>query len=289
MGARLLILTAAFLWSTGGAAIKLSALNGWQLAGGRAFFALLTLAALLPETRRTPRGVGWLVALAYAATTVSFVLATTLTTAANAIFIQDCAPLFVLIGSPWLLGERPGRGELRSVPIYVGGLVLFFADRLSTGQMLGNLVALGSGVAFASLIMGMRKLRDDGAMAAVAWGNGLAVLVSLPLAVHGPVPRMTDVGILVFLGVVQLGFAYAVFARGIKHVRAVEASLLLLLEPVLSSVWAALVAHEVPGPWARAGAALILFATVWRTLQASRTSQASRMSEDTACRGSQPV
>ena len=265
---RLEILAAAVLWSTAGAAIKLCALTGWQIAGGRSLVAGLFVFAFFPESRRLP---GWrvlLVSVSYTATVVFFVLATKLTTAANAIFIQDTAPLWVLLLSPWLIHERPTRGELLAVPIYGLGLGLFFLDELSAGQKLGNLVALVSGVAFAFSIVGLRHVKGAG-NSAIAWGNLLAAAVALPLWTQGPVPRALDLALLLYLGVFQLGLAYVLFSKGLHGTPAVEASLLALLEPVLNPIWTFLLAGERPGPWAIAGGAIVLAATAWRTLQPS--------------------
>lgn len=265
LGSRLLILAAAVLWSTAGAAIKSCGLDAWQIAGGRSLVAGLFLLAVVRETRRLPTLRVLLVSVAYAFTVVLFVVATKLTTAANAIFIQDAAPLFVLVLSPLLLRELPTRGELLAVPVYALGLGLFFLDELSAGQVTGNLVALGSGVAFAFSIIGLRLLRHDGP-AALVYGNLIAATATLPLALSGPAPTPLDVGLVVYLGVFQLGLAYLCFSRGLLHTPAVEASLLMLLEPVLNPIWTFLVAGERPGPWALAGGAVVLAATAWRTL-----------------------
>ena len=268
MLARLFLLAAAVLWSTAGVAIKKSSLSGWQVSLGRSFFAALVLFLAFPIARKKPTRPVFLVAIAYAATVTLFVLANKLTTAANAIFIQDAAPLYVALLSPWLLGEKATRAELLAVPIYVLGIGLFFGDKLEAGHTAGNLIALASGIAFAFCIMGMRKVGDDRAVAATAWGNLMAVILSAPFALSGPCPTFPDIGILAFLGVFQLALAYALFAKGLRDVPAVEASLLVLLEPVLSAVWAYLFADETPGPFALAGGAVILGATIWRTVAA---------------------
>jgi drug/metabolite transporter, DME family len=269
---RLEILAAAVLWSTAGAAIKLCALSGWQIAGGRSLVAGLFVFAFFPEARRLP---GWrvlLVSISYAATVVFFVLATKLTTAANAIFIQDMAPLWVLLLSPWLIAEKPTRSELLAVPVYALGLGLFFLDDLSAGQRLGNLVALVSGVAFAFSIVGLRRVKGAG-NSAIAWGNLLAAAATLPLWTQGPAPRALDLVLLLYLGVFQLGLAYVLFSKGLHGTPAVEASLLALLEPVLNPIWTFLLAGERPGPWAIAGGAIVLAATAWRTLQPALASR----------------
>src|SRR5512133_2329110 len=156
---RLLLLAAAVLWSTAGAAIKSCGLDGWQIAGGRSLVAAAFLVAVVPEARVRPTLRVLAVSVAFAFTVVLFVLGTKLTTAANAIFIQDTAPLWVLLLSPRLLGERPTRGELLAIPVYGVGLGLFFLVPLPASQTLGNVIALGSAVAFAFSIVGLRLLR----------------------------------------------------------------------------------------------------------------------------------
>jgi DME family drug/metabolite transporter len=262
---RLQILAAAVLWSTAGAAIKLTSLNAWQIAGGRSLVAAIAVAAMVPGSRVRPRLRVLGVAFASAITVILFVLATKLTTAANAIFLQETAPLWVLLLAPLLLRERPSRGELLSIPVYAAGLALFFVDDLTSGQTAGKLCALGSGLTFAVTIVGLRHLREEGP-GALLWGSVIAALVTLPLWGTGPAPTSADLGLLLFLGVFQLALAYVFFARGLAGVTAVEASLLLLLEPVLSPIWAYLAVGERPGPWALAGGAIVLAATAWRVL-----------------------
>ena len=259
MKSRLYLLAAAALWSTAGAGMKLCGLSALQIAGARSLIAGLFLLAVVREARRRPTRRMAPAVAAYAGTVILFVLANKLTTAANAIFIQDTAPLWVLFFSAWLLHERPGRGELLAIPLYGAGLALFFFDELSAGQLAGNLVALGSGFAFALLIVGMRLAREDGKAA-------LARPPCLPFWGFGPAPRPVDLAIVAYLGVFQLGLAYVCFGRGIEHVPALETSLLVLLEPVLNPIWTFLLAGERPGPWALVGGAVVVAATVWRTL-----------------------
>ncbi len=262
---RLWILAAAVLWSTAGAAIKSCGLDAWQIAGGRSLVAgaFLLLAAREARVRPAPRVL--LVSVAYAFTVVLFVLATKMTTAANAIFIQDTAPLWVLLLSPFLLHELPTRGELLAIPLYAVGLGLFFLDELSAGQVAGNVVALGSGLSFAFSITGLRRLGNEGP-AALVWGNALAAAATLPFWRFGPRAAPSDLALLVYLGIFQLALAYLAFWRGLLRTPAIEASLLVLLEPVLNPVWTYVFAGERPGPWAMAGGAVVLAATAWRTM-----------------------
>jgi drug/metabolite transporter (DMT)-like permease len=271
---RLFILAAAVLWSTAGAAVKLSSLSAWQIASGRSVIAALVLGLAFPAGRRPPSLRAFGVSLAYAATVVLFIIANKLTTAANAIFLQDTAPLYVLLLSPLLLRERITRGELAAVPVFLLGLSLFFLDQLAPGQVLGNVIALASGVAFALTILGLRAVSHEGSTVLV-YGNLIAGLSVCIPAFSGPAPTLLDVGLLVFLGVFQLGLAYTLFHWGLRETPAVEASLLILLEPVLSPVWTFLFTGERPGPWALMGGGIILLATAWRTLRGAGRGTAS--------------
>jgi len=262
---RFLLLAAAVLWSTAGAGIKLCGLDAWQISGGRSLVAAVFLLLAVRDARARPTLRVLLVAAVYSVTVILFVVATKLTTAANAIFIQDTAPLWVLLLSPWLLGERPTKGELLAVPVYGIGLGLFFLDELAPGQLAGNVTALVSGVAFALAILGLRLLRHEGP-AALAWGNLLAAAATLPLWPRGPAASPSDLALVVYLGVFQLALAYLAFSRGVSGTPAIEASLLILIEPVLNPIWTFLAMGERPGAWAVAGGAVVLAATAWRTV-----------------------
>jgi drug/metabolite transporter (DMT)-like permease len=210
-------------------------------------------------------------ALAYAATCTLFVIANTMTTAGNAIFIQNTAPIWVLILAPSLVGERPTRAEKLSVPLSLAGCLLFFADDLSTGRLLGNLAALGASVSYALLIIGYRKLsRDEGLTATVA-GNAIIVVACLFPALSGPAPTVADLGVVLYLGAIQQAAAAVLFTRGIRGVSALEGSLLTLFEPVLSPLWAFLIVGETLGPLALLGAAIILGTMVWRASSSPAT------------------
>lgn len=267
---RLLLLAAAVLWSTAGAAIKRSGLEALQIAGGRSLVAAAFLFLAVRDARLRPTPRLLLVAAAYGVTVVLFVVATKLTTAANAIFIQDTAPLWVLLLSPWLLQERPTKGELLAVPVYAAGLGLFFLDDLAPGQAVGNAVALVSGVFFALAIIGLRHLREEGP-AALTWGNLLAAAVALPAWPSGPAAVPADLAIVLYLGVFQLGLAYLCFSRGVMGTPAIEASLIILVEPILNALWTFLVTGERMGPWAVGGGAVVLAATAWRTVAPALT------------------
>jgi DME family drug/metabolite transporter len=273
---RLSVLGAALLFSTGGAAIKGTTLGAFQVAGFRSGVAALALLALLPEARRG-FGRGLLpAAAAYAATLVFFVMATKLTTSAAAIFLQSTAPIWVLLLSPLLLGEPVRRRELPFLAVAAVGLLLVFLgsrDPAATAPRpgLGNALALASGLAYALLIITMRRLAragdgPDRSMPAMVLGNGLAFLVCLPFALPVAGASVGDTLAIGYLGVVQIGLAYWLFNRGLRVLRAIEVSLLALLEPVLNPLWTWLLHDERPTPLALLGGASMLAALAARAL-----------------------
>ena len=201
-----MLLGAAALFSTGGAAIKGTSFAGFELAGLRSGVAVLAFLAFIPATRARPRPRELLVALAYAATLTAFVLANKLTTSANTIFLQSSAPLYVLLLGRWLLGERNRPSDFLVMAIVAAGLILFFVGsetpiRTAPDPMRGNVLAVAAGVTWALTIMGMRWLSREeregrGSVApAVVVGNLIALLVSLPFALPVVVARPLDWGI----------------------------------------------------------------------------------------------
>jgi drug/metabolite transporter (DMT)-like permease len=276
---RILVLSAALLFSTGGAAIKLCTLSSWQIAGFRSGIAAAILWLLFPLWRDlwNPRVLG--VGVAYAATLILFVTANTLTTAANAIFLQTSAPLYLLLLGPWLLGERNRRSDGVLVSVLVMGILLFFLGReapqtTAPDPLRGNLLGVLAGFTWALTLLGLRWLgreatetQFDGAGAAVIAGNAIAFLVCLPLALPVLDARSADWFTVSYLGVIQIGLAYVLLVRGVRGLRALETSLLLVLEPVLNPVWAWLIHGERPGPWSLAGCAVILSALLAQALR----------------------
>jgi drug/metabolite transporter, DME family len=270
---RLLLVSAAVLFSTGGAAFKAASLTGWQVASFRSLVAALALLAIIPDTRR---GWNWRmtpVALAYAITLVFFALANRLTTSANAIILQSTAPLYLLLLGPWLLHEPIRRRDLYFVAGVALGMGLFFAGRdasvaTAPDPPLGNALALASGITYAFMLAGLRwmgKHHGDSALTTVAAGNLMAFAIALPMAL--PILRVTawDVLVVLYLGVIQVGLAYWCLTRGMRYVPVLEATTMLQAEPALNPVWTWLVHHEVPNTWAIAGGLLIISATLVNT------------------------
>jgi drug/metabolite transporter (DMT)-like permease len=268
--ARLLVVGAALLFSTGGTVIKLSALSAWQLAGFRSGIAALLLWLLVPAWRGRPTWQALAVACAYATTLILYVTANTLTTAANSIFLQTTAPLWVLLLAPLLLGEASRRSDLVVAGLIGGGLILFFVGgdepvRTAPDPLRGNVIATLSGISWALTLIGLRALARatpregvDATGSAVVLGNALAFAFCLPFAVPvGPVSAL-DFGLVAYLGAFQIGAAYLLMVRGMRGLRALEVSFLLVVEPVASTLWAWAVHAELPSTLSLAGCLMVL-------------------------------
>lgn len=280
--ARLQLVAAAVLFSTGGAVIKATTMTGWQAACLRSGIAALALAVLLPQARRGIRPRTFLVSIAYAATLVLFVTANKLTTSANTIFLQATGPLYILLLAPWLLRERIRPSDLTFMAVVGAGLLLFFTGteapvRTAPAPLEGNILAAISGFTWALTLMGLRWMganESSGSPAgAVLLGNALACLATLPMALPlGGLPG-TDWIAIGYLGLFQIALAYAFVTKAVGHLPALEISIILLVEPALNPIWSWLVHGERPGPWALVGGVLIIGATAVRSLAAQRAAR----------------
>jgi DME family drug/metabolite transporter len=275
---RLLLLAAAALFSTGGAAIKSTDLQAWQVASFRSGIAAVALLCLVKESRQ---GWEWRLAppaMAYAATLVLFVQSTKSTTAANAIFLQSTAPLYVLVLGPWLLGERVRRADLWMPLVVAVGLALFFVGReapvaTAPHPARGNVLGALSGLTWALTLVGLRwqgRRVGGSGVAVVVAGNAIACLACLGPALPVEGAGWSDLLVLLYLGIFQIGLAYVFVTRALSHVPAFEAATLLLLEPVLNPVWAWLVHGERPAALALTGGTVILAATLLNTWRHTR-------------------
>jgi len=260
------VLAAALLWSTGGLFIKWTKLSGLELSFYRSLFATITIVLV---TRKEGFGLNRLTAFAavlYAVLLVLFVMATKQTTAANAIFLQYTAPVYLLVLEPLIYKERFRLRDLITVMICLGGMTLFFVGQLRPQDVLGNLLALASGVCFAVYVLLLRhhKSREVNRASSVIYGNLLAVLVLAPIGLAAlPNINAQDAFSVIYLGVVQLGLAYALFTTAMAAgVRSLDAGIIAYIEPVLNPVWVFLVIGERPSSWALLGGTIIIIAVI---------------------------
>lgn len=266
------IFIAALLWSTGGIFIKLISLNSLQLSALRSLFAAITFFVIF-RNKLFKFNIATVVnALFYAGILILFVIATKTTTAANAIFLQYTAPIYVLILEPLLLKTYFERYNILTIVICFVGMLLFFMGELTPGHMNGNIIALLSGISFAAFLIGMRKNKPEYQYPTIFLGNIFITLIS-GFALFEAVFILNDLLMVSFLGIFQIGIAYAIFSWGLKKVYAIEASLISMIEPVLNPVWVFIGYGEQPSNWAILGGVIILFGIGLRTFILDKYSQ----------------
>ncbi|MFM2162332.1 MAG: hypothetical protein RLZZ383_1844 [Pseudomonadota bacterium] len=283
MNPRVQLVIAALLFSSGGTAIKASGLDGPTIAAARSAVAAVFLSLVAPHARRGVGRDAFGVAIAYAACLGLFATANKLTTAAHAIFLQSTSVVWVLLFAPRLLGEPASRRDALAIAAAVVGLGLLTfggqdASATAPDPATGNLLALGSGAAWAAVGLGLRGLARTDAhgasgaerAAAAPWlGNAVAAVALAPFATwHGWTP--TDVAVVAWLGIAQIGLAYLALTAAASKVPALEASLLLLLEPVVSTALAAGVHGETPSTPALLGAGILIVGLAGHALTAPR-------------------
>ncbi|MGB9681766.1 MAG: DMT family transporter [bacterium] len=257
-----LILT-AILWSLGGMLIKLVDWNPIAIAGGRSAIASLLIFMYIRHPKISWSSNQILGAIFYSATVILFVTANKLTTAANAILLQYGAPVYVAILSAPILGEKTAKADWITIFIVLLGMGIFFFDKLKPGNLLGNIIAILSGIAFALFIIFMRKQKDGSPIESVLLGNILTALIGLPFMFRSMPNRLSLIG-LILLGTVQLGLSYILYSIAIKEVTALEAILIPVIEPVLNPIWVFLAIGETPGRYALIGGSIILVSVTLR-------------------------
>ena len=267
----LFLLMAAILWSTGGFFIKWVSWNPAAISGARSAIAALVIAiAFRHNLKLTFSPIQLTGAVAYALTVTLFVVANKMTTAANAILLQYTAPVPVALLSVWLLKERITSRDCVTIIAVLAGMVLFFFEQMSPGNLVGNLCALFTSFTFALFIVLLRKQRDASPAGSVFLGNVLTALIGLPFMFEA-VPDISGLLGLLYLGVFQLGTAYVLYTLAIPHVTAMEAILITLIEPILNPIWVFLLMGETPAWTSLVGGVVILSAVTWRHATGVRT------------------
>lgn len=271
------IVIAALLWSSSGLFIKVLTLTAFQISFFRSLVAALTIVAVLRFRGGKPEfHLRWTDAactLCYALTVILFVTATKLTTAANAIFLQFTAPIYLLFLEPWVF-KRPLRcTDVLAVLACLGGMALFFGGHLELGGMLGNLLSILSGMCLAtfSIILKWKRVSNplEDPIGAIILGNLTVGLLCLPFVF----PVTLNLGqalSLLYLGVFQLGISFMLFSAGQRYVSATAAAITSMLEAVFNPVWVFLGIGEKPSSFAMTGAVVVMGVILWYNLRAQQ-------------------
>jgi drug/metabolite transporter (DMT)-like permease len=260
-----LMLATAVLWSLGGLLIKLVNCHPLAISGFRSLIACVFLLILIGRPHFTWSFQQIAGAVSFSVTVIVFVLATKLTTAANAILLQYAAPIYVSMLGIWLLKEKIRLLDIAAIVLVLAGLILFFLDQISGSGFLGNLFGLISGISFACFFVFTRMDRTGPVLETILLGNMITALIGVPFISAG-FPDATGLGALLLLGIVQLGIPYVLYSIAIRRVTALAAILTCSVEPVLNPLWVLLVMGEKPGPWALIGGLIVLISITARNV-----------------------
>lgn len=283
----ILVLLAVTLWSTGGLFIKLTTVDAFTVNAGRSLFAAITVAVFTFRKGLKPDLFTLLTSLLYAGTLSCFVYANKNTTAANAIFLQYTAPIYILVFSPFILKEKFRVSDLITVVVCLAGMSLFFLEEqnasnaLAPNVFLGNIAALLSGVFFGLYFILLRHPRSLAKNPAISvfYGNLIIVLLMLPFLINNPPDLdVNNFGRIAYLGIFQIGIAYILFTNGIAGgVRSLDASIIGFVEPLLNPVWVFIFVGEKPAAWAVIGGVVILTAVIFHTLKENRSKLGTKL------------
>ncbi|HEY8363077.1 MAG TPA: DMT family transporter [Tissierellaceae bacterium] len=265
------IMFASFLWSTGGLFVKIIDWNPVALAGTRSFIASLILIAYIKKPKLTKSKVKIIGIISSTLTVLCFVAASRLTTSANAILLQYTSPIFVAILSVLVLKEKIRWFDIVSIISVFLGIGLFFMNNLSSGNTVGNLLAVFCGFSLAVSTIVLKMEQDSSPFDITIFGNLLAFIVSVPFIISD-LPNMKDLLTVIVMGTFQLGIPYIFYINSLKYVSALEAILLTVIEPLLNPLWVFLFTGETPSIFTIIGGIIVISAVLFRSIYASKIS-----------------
>ena len=257
-GAVALLFATGVLWSLGGVFIKTTDANPFVISSFRSLTASVCLLAYL---RFKPRFVfskaQMLGALCYAATVTTFVAATKLTTAANAILLQYSAPLFIAALSWFLFKEAPRWYDFILMGGVATGLALLLSGANGFGSVAGNAIAVLSGFFYGSMMVSLKLHKTGSRIETMILGNLIAVLIGVPFMFIYPF-KITILPPIIFMGIFQIAAPYVLFAKASERASALDLALIPMIEPLLNPLWVFLATGEKPAGIAYAGGAILL-------------------------------
>lgn len=266
------VLMAAILFSIGGLCIKLVPWSPLAINGARNLISVIIIGIYLKMKNHkiVINSAVLFGAVCMMGTTTLFTIANKLTTAANTIILQFTAPVFVIFFMWLFFKERPKRVDVFTSVIVFVGIIFFFIDGLSTGNMLGNVLAVVSGVSYAGVFM-MNSFEKSDSLSSIFLGQALSAVTCIWFVFGETDFGVTAIGGILALGVFQLAFAYIFMSKGLDKIPAVTASLTTAIEPILNPLWVAIFYHEVITPLSLVGAVIVISAVVgynvWKALR----------------------
>ena len=261
-----ILIFAGALWSLGGVLIKSIPWPPLAISGLRSGVAALVIYFFSRNNKITFSKSKILAACFYALVVILFVIANKLTTAGNAILLQYTAPVYVALFGYMFLKEKSTIIDWLTIVVLLIGLGLFFIDELTLDGFTGNILAAVSGICFAALTLLLRKQKDDSPSDSVLLGNIITFIIGMPFISSGITIEMKPILLVLILGVFQLGIPYVLYTIAIKHLRALDAIIFPIIEPILNPILVFLILGEALGPWAFLGGTMVLGSVVLRAI-----------------------
>ena len=271
--ARLCLLFAAVLWSLAGIFIKFLSLPPLTIVFYRSLSASLFFAFFVRRSIAVPRVALLVSALAYTAAISAFVSANKITTAANAIALQYTAPMFVFMIVHYLFGEKITGASWIALALGMLGIAVICAGSAGQPDAAGVMVALLSGLLFSIYMVSLRFLKEFNPGTLTFLNNLVCCLILLPLVGSELSLTLKEGWIVAVMGVVQLGIPYWLFSKGLEQISVQEASLIVLIEPVLNPLWVGLIVGELPSRATLIGGLCIVGSLAFRYLRSSLNPQ----------------
>lgn len=264
-----LLLLTAVLWSASGLGIKLTTWNALGFWGARNFFAFSTLLVWIrPKTVPKLLAAELVAGIALQLGQLLFIIANRLGPAANAIFLSYFQ-LVVIIPLGWIfLRERPKRGDWLALLVILAGMGFFFADDFSWAGAYANLFGLLTGCAFAVMTLALRMVPADRPPNSILFSMGLGAVIGLPFLAVETIDT-TNLSVVLLLGIFQMGIPFILYTFALRRVPALQATILVTLEPILNPIWVFLALGELPGRYAFVGIGLVLLGVVGRAVSIS--------------------
>ena len=255
--ALLLMVLVTLIWSSNGLLIKLVEWSPMAISGLRSLFAVLVLLPFLGKPRHLVSFDTLMGGLGFAGALITFVIATKLTTAANAIFLQLTAPVYVALLSGWILGERVRILDWVITGIIFSGMLLFFGDNLTVDGFWGNICAIISAICWAVFVLFSRRQKNDSPLKIPILGHVICALSGIPFIIISGLPESGWFWIIP-MGTIGAGLSFVLYTVVIKRLKAIEAIITQTIEPIFNPIWVFLAVGETPGSWALLGGIVVL-------------------------------
>lgn len=263
--ALLYLVTASILWSIGGLFIKLINWNPMAIAGARSGIAAIVMLLYLKKPVIHLGRAKLMGACTYSSLLIFFVAANKLTTSSNAILLEFTAPIWVVLFSKIFLKEKIKKYDLAVIIFVMFGMILFFIGDLGHGTIIGNFIAILSGISMAGMIIFLKLIKDGSPVEMTFLGNIITFIIAIPFFFQS-LPNLSSILDLLILGIFQLGISYIFYTLAVKHVSHIEAILIPVLEPLLNPFWVFLFTGETPRTYTIIVGAIVLTAISVREL-----------------------